>query len=312
MEAHRFFAAAAIAVAISHASPTLAETAAGTPFRDCPQCPEMVPLPGGSFTMGASPGEAEREQVYPAFRGHAQPQVTVNIGAFAVGRYEVTRSEFAAFVAETGHEMRSDCNIPAVREWGIRGGWEHGWLKPGFVQTDRHPAVCIRWTDAKAYAAWLSRKTGKAYRLPSEAEWEYAARAGSQAPRPWGDAAGDACQHANAGDASVIAAFPGTKGMHACSDGFLHTAPVGSFKPSRFGLHDMIGNASEWVEDCWADTLAGMPTNGAPRLSGDCQKRVERGGSWRYGPAIARSAQRYWEHVTVHHSEIGFRVAREP
>jgi sulfatase modifying factor 1 len=311
MKPHRFVAAAALAVAITHATPAYAQGEPGTVFRDCPQCPELVVVPAGTFTMGSAPGEGGREQVYPGSRGHSQPQIVVNIGSFALGRYEVTRGEFAAFVAETGHEMRTDCNIPAVGEWGIRGGWEHGWRNPGFAQTDRHPAVCIRWTDAKAYADWLSRKTGKTYRLPSEAEWEFAARARSQTARPWGESASDACQHANVADATVNSAFPRTSETHACSDGFLHTAPVGSFKPNGFGLYDMIGNAAEWVEDCWNGTLAGMATNGAPRLSGDCQKRVDRGGSWYWGTPYALSSSRGWEDVTVHHSRIGFRVARD-
>ncbi len=301
--------AAFFIAAIARASPALAESAPGTTFRDCAQCPEMVVVSSGRFIMGAAPGEEEREGVPESFRGRSQPRVDVTIASFALGRYEVTRGEFEEFVAETGYTVGGGCySIDGEGKWELSPRLD--WRNPGFTQSVRHPVVCVSWDDASAYAAWLSRKTGKAYRLPSEAEWEYAARAGSQATRPWGASADDACEHENVWDQGVKSTYPNAISMHACSDGFVHTSPVGSFRSNSFGLHDMIGNAWEWVQDCWNDTLAGMPDSGAARLSGDCSRRVGRGGSWFDNPGVARSANRDGDDPGSRYASIGFRVAR--
>lgn len=286
-------AAAACAVAVGLAVPALGQSA-GSTFRDCPQCPEMVVVPGGRFLMGAAPGEEEREGVPEKFRGRSQPRVVLAIGSFALGRYEVTRGQFASFVAETGHAVGAGC-YHLTDEGKVELNPGLNWRNPGFVQTDAHPVVCINWNDAAAYVAWLSRKTGRGYRLPSEAEWEYAARAGSQTTRPWGNVSGDACAHANVWDLSTKERYPNFGGHHPCPDGFTYTAPVGAFNANAFGLHDMIGNVWEWTQDCWNGTLAGMPANGAARLIGDCSRRVVRGGSWYFYPWFARPAYRYWD-----------------
>lgn len=299
----------AIGGTVAQAQQGQSSTTPGTVFRDCPQCPGMVVVPAGGFVMGAAPGEEEREEVHNAFRGFSQPRVTLQIGAFALGRYEVTRGQFTAFVAETGHALGGGCWF-----YDAEGKWELtpslNWRSPGFAQTDRHPVVCVDWNDAAAYAAWLGRKTGKTYRLPSEAEWEYAARAGSQTARPWGNAAGDACAHANVWDMSVKQTYPNATNMHPCSDGFVHTAPVGAFTANAFGLHDMIGNVWEWTQDCRNGTLAGMPDNGSARMAGDCSQRVGRGGSWNDNPRVARSAYRAWGGTGIWTSYRGFRLAR--
>ncbi len=302
---------AATFAASVHAVSAFAQNAPGTTFRDCAECPEMVVIPGGRFVMGAAPGEEEREGVPEPIRGWSQPRVDLTVDSFMLGRYEVTRGEYAAFIAETGRPTGGNCWYWDFAEGKAKND-EPGrnWRNPGFAQTGRHPVVCVDWNDAQAYVAWLGRKTGKAYRLPNEAEWEYAARAGTTTTRPWGNAAGGACDHANVWDESAKGTYSNAINLHPCSDGFVHTAPAGSFQPNRFGLYDMIGNAWEWTQDCWNQTLAGVPTNGAARLSGDCSRRVMRGGSWFSGPRSARPANRDGVDAGARSSDLGFRVAR--
>jgi formylglycine-generating enzyme required for sulfatase activity len=163
--------------------------------------------------------------------------------------------------------------------------------------------VCVSWTDARAYAAWLARTTGKPYRLPSEAEWEYAARAGSSAARPWG--VDLTREHANYGSEACCA--PATGG----ADRWRFTSPVGSFPPNRFGLADMIGNVWQWVEDCGHEGYVGAPADGAAWTSGDCRTHMARGGAWFQGPDSARSAARAADAADFRIADIGFRVARD-
>ena len=172
---------------------------------------------------------------------------------FAVGKYEVTRGQFAAFVQATGHDTSKGC-------WEWTGEWKqnasNSWRSPGFGQTDRDPVVCVSWEDAKTYVAWLSERTGHQYRLPSEAEWEFAARAKTTTMRPWGDDRDNkaGCAYANGADLTAKEKFSDWRTMD-CRDGQVYTAPVGSYSANGFGLHDMIGNAWEWVEDAWHDEL---------------------------------------------------------
>jgi formylglycine-generating enzyme required for sulfatase activity len=246
----------------------------GSANRDCPQCPEMVRIRPGSFLMGSTPAEPEHES-------DETPQHRVTIAyAFSLGKYEVTRGEFAAFIQAGGHQAAGD------------------WRNPGFTQTERDPVVNVSWEDAQAYAAWLSRTTGKKYRLPSEAEWEYAARAGTTTARYWGDGRQEACRYANADDAAF-----------GCSDGFKNTAPVGRFQPNALGLHDMLGNVWEWTGDCWNTSYNGAPTNGEARLSGECSRRSVRGGSWGSSSGDVRSAGRT-RGPPGFRNFVGFRVAR--
>jgi sulfatase modifying factor 1 len=281
----------------------------GQQFRDCPECPEMVVVPSGSFVMGAAPGEEEAEGLAQQFRGRSSPQVPVRIASpFAVGRLEVTRGQFAAFVLATGHEMGNSCLVWVGSSWTDRAG--AGWQSPGFVQDDRHPVVCVSWDDAQAYVRWLSGRTGKAYRLLSESEWEYAARAGTTTRRPWGDSAEAGCGHANVADATARRVIAGFKWGTACDDGHGYTAPSGSYRANAFDLHDMIGNVREWTSDCWNATLAGASVDGSARQSGDCSRRVLRGGSWFNYSALARSAFRLGNSTTDRNNYLGFRVAR--
>ena len=191
----------------------------------------------------------------------------------------------------------------------------YNFRKTNFPQTGAHPAACLSWDDAKAYLAWLSRKTGRAYRLPTEAEWEYAARAGTTGRFHFGDNEADYCRHGNGVDATALADVPGAKekGWDAlpCRDGHAFTAPVGSFAPNAFGLHDTHGNVFEWVEDCWNDDFKGAPTDGSAWLTGDCAIRVQRGGAWGYPRTYLRIAVRGRQAQGYRYINAGVRVARE-
>jgi formylglycine-generating enzyme required for sulfatase activity len=284
-------------------------------FHDCAACPEMVSIPPGRFTMGVPPGEEEREGVPEPRQGRSTPQHRVSIGhAFAIGKFDVTRAEFATFISATGYQTGdSKCVVlhKVDDRWKSDEQPGYSWRDPGFPQTDQHPVVCVSWDDAKAYVAWLSRRTGYTYRLPTEAEWEYAARAGSQAPRFWGEDREQICAYANVADvtnASTLNAPVGAKAQ--CSDGYAFTAPVGSFQPNQFGLYDMLGNVWQWQEDCWNETYQGAPSDGSAWTTGDCGKRVERGGAWDVNPRYVRSGSRIRDDSVNRNSTFGFRVVR--
>jgi formylglycine-generating enzyme required for sulfatase activity len=285
--------------------------------RDCPQCPEMVAIPPGSFLMGAAPGEEDRENIPQELRGASQPQRTVTISySFSLGRYEVTRAEFAAFVQATGRQTGSSCWVlPVGGKYGEQPGLD--WRNPGFPQTQRDPVVCVSWDDARAYVEWLSQITGKEYRLPSESEWEYAARARTTTARYWGEDRDKACVYANVADVTTADRFKFDKtpnNIFMCSDGYGYTAPVGQFLPNAFGLYDVLGNVWEWMGDCWAPDLSVAPLNGAYRGTathpGDCTKRVTRGGAWHFHPRFVRASTRFWAYWGYRHDTLGFRVAR--
>lgn len=278
--------------------------------RDCADCPELVTLPAGYFTMGAAPDEELLEQIAGEFRGRSAPQRGIEVARFSIGRFEVTRGEFRAFAAATGHQS------PACFVWE---GGEHrlvsarSWQSPGFAQDDRHPATCISWQDAEAYTRWLSRITGRRYRLPSEAEWEYAARAGTTGHRYWGNTMTEACRYSNGADLTTRREVPEAAdwAISDCSDGYAHTAPVGRFAPNAFGLHDMLGNVAEWTADCWSPDYRGAPATAAARSDGDCNLRAVRGGAWDEASAGLRAAYRVGSPVVVRVYARGFRVVRD-
>ncbi len=278
----------------------------GTVFRDCTTCPEMVVVPAGTFRMGSEaldPGRAGagRPPWEVAPNPAEQPAHLVQVAAFAIGRYETTRAEYAAFIAATDHATTGGCEM-VTDELEVRVREDASWRAPGFEQADRHPAVCVSWRDAQAYVAWLSAETGERYRLPSEAEWERAARAGTETQRYWGDGEADQCAYENGRTGG-----PGGR----CEDGMTYTAPVGSYAANGFGLFDLLGNVREWVEDCWHDDYAGAPDDGgAWTTGGACGRRVVRGGSWLDVPAMLRAAAREGGDAGVRHNVIGFRVAR--
>jgi formylglycine-generating enzyme required for sulfatase activity len=283
--------------------PSIGSSALPPPFRDCDDCPEMVVIPGGSFMMG-SPGSEEGR-----LRNEG-PQHRVSVSTFALGQYEVTRGEFARFVAETGH------TTGACVYWDV--GFGDAWRtydmnlhnpSHGHRQTAKHPVTCVSWHDAKAYVAWLKEQTGKAYRLPSESEWEYAARGGTRSRYFWGDDSGSACRYANGHDETSQQSNPFNWVALPCSDGHALTSPVGSLEANGFLLFDMVGNLAEWVEDHYRGTYDGAPENGAPWRSTEPPTHVLRGGSWESAPRDLRSASRIWSRPASRLNSNGFRVA---
>ena len=275
---------------------------AGDRFRDCPECPEMVVVPAGSYRMGSPSYEQGRHD-------DEGPVHEVTIAApFAIGVYEVTVAEFRRFVDETGYSAGSSCWT--YEDGEVQDRADRGWRNPGFGQSGRHPVTCVSWNDAQAYATWLSQETGEEYRLPSESEWEYAARAGTATARPWEEGESGQCRHANGADASAKDRYSSWSGSVACRDGHVHTAPVGSFAANGWGLHDMLGNVWEWTEDCWNDSYAGAPSDGSVWEYGNCAARVLRGGSWGSGPSDLRAASRGWGTTGNRNDYLGFRVAR--
>lgn len=262
----------------------------GQTVRDCAECPEMVVLPSGTFTMGSPATERGRER-------DEGPQRRVTVASpFAIGKYPVTVGEFAAFVRGTNH-VSEGCmwwdNV--ARRWRRDGG--KAWRDPGFAQTDRHPVVCVSNADVEAYIAWLARKSGKTYRLPSEAEWEYAARAGTQTAYHWGD-------RMESGRANCNGCGPRRP--------IRQSSPVGGIAANGFGLNDMLGSVWQRVADCWHDTYAGAPADTAPWMNGaNCRRSVVRGGSWSDDPASARAASRFDMGTGARRTSAdGFRVAR--
>ncbi len=255
----------------------------GDVMRDCPTCPEMVVVPAGSFTMGSPANEAGRFS-------NEGPQRKVTIGRpFAVGKFEVTFAEWDACVADR------DCTHKPGDD-----GWGRG----------KRPVINVSWDDAKQYAAWLSRKTGQSYRLLTEAEWEYSARAGTTTRFSFGNEDKRVCEFGNVADQTGKEKNPGWT-IADCRDGFVNTAPVGTFKPNAFGLHDMHGNVWEWVEDCYVGNYNGAPVDGSARgVSGNCVSRVRRGGSWLYSPRNARAANRNYFRPGNRFDLLGFRLAR--
>ena len=268
----------------------------GHVFQDCPDCPKLIVVPPGGFGMGSPDSEPGRN----SDEGPVH-QVTIEYRV-AVGVYEVTRAEFGRFVSATNRVMGTSCSNWWLGRWWKKSG--NSWQSPGFLQADDHPVVCVSWNDAKAYARWLSQETGKRYRLPTEAEWEYVARAGSRAARFWKEAS-DQCGNANGADASTD-----FRGRAACNDGFAETSPVGSYVANAFGLHDVLGNVWEWVEDCWNETYSGAPSTGRAWQRGDCDLRVVRGGAWNDKPQGLRFADRYADTAGLRGNIYGFRVVR--
>ena len=238
----------------------------GTEFQNCAVCPEMVVVPGGSFKMGSPLDESGR-------KGDEGPQHEVTIARpFAVGRFELTYEQWDVCVQAGGCS-----HTPQDRDWG-RGN---------------RPVMYVSWNDAQEYVLWLSLLAGQKYRLPSEAEWEYAARARSETPYWWGTDVG-------VGRANC----EGCGGVDGSG-----TAPVGSFSANAFGLHDVHGNLYEWVADCWNGSYAGAPKDGSAWLAGNCERRVLRGGSWGKSPENLRSARRIKDELNLRSGKRGLRLA---
>ncbi|HUN98703.1 MAG TPA: formylglycine-generating enzyme family protein [Bradyrhizobium sp.] len=269
-------------------------------FRECPDCPEMVGIPAGKFVMGSPASEAGRFDT-------EGPQHVVTISAFALGKYDITSRQFLGFLRAT-HYQPMPCNSTLGMGWhSARGAPVYS---PEYGEPPKWPAVCLDWRDADAYIAWLNAKVRRLrpeltsargpYRLPTEAEWEYAARAGTATARWWGDAIGTNRTNCN--------------GCGSRWDDKL-LADVDSFAPNPFGLYGMLGNAWQWTADCWHINYKGAPTDGSAWVEKNCTRRVIRGGSWDNLPVFVRSASRSGS-VTDggeydYSSLTGFRVARD-
>ena len=286
-----------------------AARAPGTVFKDCADCPEMIVIPAGRYMMGVVAGEEDREGLTAQFRNRSQPQHRVDVKSFSAGKFEVTRGQYRVFAVETGRGS-DGCFVWIGAEFEKDAAKD--WRNPGYAQDDSHPVACVSWDDASAYVSWLSRKTGKEYRLLTEAEWEYAARAGATTMRFWGDAANMSCGFANGADLTTEAQVPeaGNWAFSNCNDRYAYTAPVGSFRANAFGLYDTLGNVEEWTRDCWNGNYSGAPTDGSAWAAGDCFLRVVRGGSWEDAPVGLRTAYRVGSPTVIRVYIRGFRVAR--
>ena len=297
-----------VSIALCFASSATARPTQSKTFRDCPSCPQMISIPSGSFVMGAPKSERESDEM-------ERPQVRVTIKRFALGRYPVTRAEYAVFARDTKRAAKLGCS------WTARAKSEPDkmstWEDTGFPQSERSPVVCVTWDDVSAYIDWLRRKTGKLYRLPTEAEWEYAARAGSTTAFPWGSHASH--DHANYGGEHW-----GT--LASGRDRWKYTSPVGAFPPNRFGLYDMHGNVLEYVQDCFSSDYSRLPRDGSAFLVSEtmtsnpvkelngrdsCSLHMLRGGDWGDPGFMIRSASRNFgpPPPSARSGGVGFRVA---
>ena len=223
-------------------------------IQDCEICPTMTVIEPGNFIKGSPEDDA-------GSRDDERPQHQVEIKYnFAIGRYEVTRREFASFVENTGHDSAGGCY--GATDDGIQLGLELNWYDPGYPVSDNHPVVCVSWNEALSYTQWLSKETGENYRLLSESEWEYSARAGTRTIRFWGDS-DEGCDYANGADLDITPesfldemkgrgtkiVLPEDWVVADCHDGYEYSAPVGSFEANNFGVYDILGNVAEWVGD---------------------------------------------------------------
>jgi formylglycine-generating enzyme required for sulfatase activity len=258
-----------------------AEDSSGTGriIRDCPVCPDLVAVPAGEFMMGSPESETARSS-------NEGPQRKVTFKEpFAIGKFEVTFAQWDACAAEDGCKHK-----PGDEGWG-RG---------------RRPVINVSWHDAMQFVAWLSRKAGKAYRLPTEAEWEYAARGVTKASEPHPPfSTGPTINYKQANYDANFTYGDGKMGVFRQK-----TLDVGTFPRNAFGLHDMHGNVWEWVQDCYKDSYRGAPADGSAVTSAGCGLRILRGGSWNYFPQLLRSAYRYATAPDIRLEMVGFRIAR--
>ncbi|MDX2141803.1 MAG: SUMF1/EgtB/PvdO family nonheme iron enzyme [Rhodospirillaceae bacterium] len=289
----------------------LAQTAPapGRVIQDCPTCPPLVVVPAGKFIMGTPKSQVANNET-----GEAPPVPMEIPKAFLLGRTEVTRAEFEVYASETKFEPKVLCRVYSKTKGRYDDDPNRSWKRPGVPERPQpnHPISCVDWHESKAYIAWLAKKTGKPYRLPTEAEWEYAARAGSQALYPWGPESGQACKYANVYDITTLRQIPLAWPHAMCMDGFVDIAPVGSLKPNAFGLYDMIGNVWEWAEDCATKSHVGRPKDGSAWVwQGGCKRVIQRGGGW--FTSIERARPGYHGDATAkdHFDFGGFRVARD-
>ena len=299
---------------VKHSRSTKISTEPGTMFNDELKAgvkgPSMVVVPAGEFMIGSTSEETGRNK-------NEGPQRNVQIDqAIAISQTEITVAQFKQFVNATGYVTTAE-KEPEVGCRIFDNGWRwnagSNWRKPNYDQSENHPVVCVSWDDAFAYIEWLSNDTGEQYNLPSEAEWEYAARSGSNNARFWEDQDSGACANANVSDltrAVMNDLSRSSENIFVCEDGYAYSAPVATYNKNAFGIHDMLGNVWEWTADCWNDNYDDLSSNGLPRLHGNCGNRVYRGGSWGNFPALIRAAKRGTDPREFRYYNVGFRVSR--
>mgnify|MGYP001009337106 CR=1 FL=1 len=302
-------------------APTPATPQAGQVFhdrlKDGSDGPALVVIGAGEFWMGSPESEAGRAPVEDAGR-ERRHRVRIE-KAFALGQTEVTVGEFRRFVDATRY--RTEAEAEAERDVGVKGcytwsatdgqwNWRAGlsWRQPGYEQKDNYPVVCVSWNDANRYAEWLTQQTGQAYRLPTEAEWEYAARAGTTGARYWGEDPDQACRYASVADQMKGPGDRSWKTKHDCTDGYWYSAPVGSFQPNGWKLNDMLGNVWEWTCSAYAKEYDGSESKCSKKDTTD--PLAVRGGSWDSKPAGVRSANRGRYDPAHRTRDQGFRLAR--
>jgi sulfatase modifying factor 1 len=274
----------------------------------------MVFVPAGEFLMGLECSPEQAARLYggaPDWYANEQPRHHVRLSKpVMLGLHHVTRGQFGVFAAETGYKTDAEKDGFAQVWNGSKFAKTSGfsWHKPGIDQTDDHPVTCVTWNDAVAFCQWLSRREGRVYRLPTEAEWEYAYRAGTQTAYTWGDDPNAGKGWANCADADGRTAHPGWVTFD-WSDGYVYTAPAASFRPNGWGLYDMAGNAWQWCADWYGEYAEGGAVDPAGPAEGT--KRVLRGGSWFGAPCSSRAAYRSKISPAYRGQNVGFRVAAE-
>ncbi len=295
------FAAITFILLVTGASRDAAASGRESAFTEKSVDMDFVSVPRGCFQMGDSFGDGEKDE---------KPVHEVCVDGFSMGKYAVTVGQFRTFVNATGYRTEAEKGEGCLAI-DKQGQWSRQpsatWKNPGFSQDDSHPVVCVSWDDAISFNKWLTSK-GRTYRLPTEAEWEYAARAGTSSRNFWGNSVDEACKYANVTDRAASKAQFVRLSAHNCDDGFVFTAPVGSYRPNPFGLYDMMGNVWQWTGDWYGESYYSVSPRNNPQgpLSGT--RRVSRGGSWRSSSEHVRSSLRV--HPPAGPSAgVGFRLA---
>lgn len=296
-------------------------------IKNCNICPEMVIVPSGEFNMGVSDKDLHEanDTKYSNILHDMTPKHTVHIKSFAIAKYDVTVSDYALFIKDTGYKS-SGCKVSYITHMPRYNGFsgDASWSNPGYQQTGNFPVVCVSWVEANNYIQWLNKKSASInnglrihYRLPSEAEWEYAARAGTGSlVRYWGNLPTHQCEYANGLDiTSKKQAYDQGNIGASCRDGYIFASPVGSFKPNQWGLYDVLGNVLQWTEDCEHLSYSGAPTDGSAwtnenLISGDCSRRMARGGGgWDAPTEFLILPERWFYKTQSREDDLGFRLA---